>query len=82
MSKNENLKMFILPPAADGMCPECAVKHDSNLPHNQRSIFYQYKFFAEFGRWPTWKDAIAHCTDDIKTLWIEELRNAGVQVDD
>ena len=63
-----------------GTCPICAVKHDPALPHNQQSLAYQYKFYDEHGRWPTWNDAMAHCSDDVKELWRTALRERGVDV--
>lgn len=52
--------------APEGTCPECAVKHDPWQPHNKDSLTYQYKFYDEHGRLPTWEDAMAHCDEDIK----------------
>jgi hypothetical protein len=66
----------LLPCAAD-KCQECAVKHDVSDPHNQQSLHYQYHFYAEHGRWPTWHDAMAHCTEKIKQYWLEELARMG-----
>jgi len=63
----------------EGTCPECAVKHQPESPHNQQSLTYQYKFYDENGRWPTWDDAMAHCTEGIKELWKEALIEAGVK---
>lgn len=57
-----------------GVCPECAVKHPPAEPHNAQSLFYQYKFRSEEGRWPTWKDAVSHCTPEIRAHWERELR--------
>lgn len=68
-------------PATPGTCPECAVAHDPKQPHNQQSLFYQYKFYNEHGSWPTWKDAMAHCTEDIKGFWTKELAERGVKVE-
>jgi len=61
-------------------CQECAEKHDPRRPHNQQSIYYQYKFYQEHDRWPTWADAMAHCTPEVKQAWIEALRENGVEV--
>ena len=52
-----------------GTCPECATKHPPEMPHNQQSLTYQYKFYDRHGRWPTWEDAMAHCSDEIKQFW-------------
>ena len=61
-------------PAKPGKCPICATKHEPQEPHNQQSLFYQYQFYGEHSRWPTWADAMAHCDDEMKLLWERELR--------
>ena len=55
--------MTLLGRTPEGTCPECAVKHDPEQPHNRDSLTYQYKFYDQHGRWPTWADAMAHCPD-------------------
>ncbi len=64
-----------------GTCPECAVKHDPEQPHNRDSLAYQYKFYDKYGRWPTWADAMAHCPPDVKAVWIAALKEHGVEVE-
>ena len=64
----------------EGTCPECAVKHDPKQPHNRDSLTYQYKFYDQHGRWPTWKDAMEHCTEDVKKFWLQALREKGVEI--
>lgn len=64
----------------EGTCPECAVKHDQNQPHNRDSLAYQYCFYDQHGRFPTWEDAMAHCTPDVKELWKQKLREHGVKI--
>lgn len=64
-------------PAAPGKCQECAADHTPEQPHNAQSLFYQYKFYGERGRWPTWKDAVAHCAPEIAAAWEAELRKGG-----
>ena len=49
-------------------CPECAVKHGPNEPHNQQSLAYQYDFYGKNGRWPTWEDAMA-----IGGIWWQQV---------
>ena len=71
--------MQILHPE-EGTCPECAVKHDPTWPHNNTSLHYQYKFYQEHGRWPTWADAMAHCPDEIKEIAIDVLKRNGIEV--
>lgn len=73
--------MMILGKTKEGACPLCGVEHNPEFPHNKDSLTYQYKFYDEHGRWPTWKDAMEHCTDEMKQFWLEELRKRGVKVE-
>ena len=67
---------------SNGQCPECGRKHEPEWPHNQQSLAYQYHFRAQHNRWPTWLDAMAHCTPDMQTRWKEALREKGVIIGD
>jgi len=73
--------LIILPPAPD-KCQVCAVAHDPRQPHNQQSFYYQMAFAqtSPDGKGPTWEDAMAHCTDDVKKGWIAGLKKHGVEV--
>lgn len=42
--------MTLLGKTPEGTCPECAVKHDPEQPHNRDSLTYQYKFYDQHGR--------------------------------
>ena len=64
-----------------GACPECAKEHDPAQPHDAQSWHYQYKFYSEHGRWPTWDDAMAHCAPDVKRNWAEKLIAYGVKME-
>ncbi len=68
----------ILPPSPDA-CQTCGQRptHSPDEPHNAHSLYYQYAFRGEHGRWPTWKDAIAHCTENVQKQWERELRTLG-----
>jgi hypothetical protein len=66
--------MMLLPPKA-GVCPICAVDHPPDQPHNQQSLYYQYRFYGVRGRWPTWADAMAHCAEEIRLHWERTLRD-------
>jgi hypothetical protein len=72
---------FSLLPAPPNTCSMCAVKHPENQPHNAQSLHYQYAFYSEHGRWPNWKDAMAHCTEEVKKLWTDTLKEKGVDVE-
>jgi hypothetical protein len=71
-------------PNAPGTCDWCAVAHDHRMPHNQQSLYYQMKFHAIKGRWPTWTDAMEHCSEEMKREWrrrlIALLRQKGMTI--
>lgn len=64
----------------NGECSQCGVIHEPDQPHNQQSLHYQYAFWAEYDRWPTWIDAMAHCDDETRELWSVALRERGVDL--
>ncbi|MEA4901889.1 hypothetical protein [Desulfitobacterium sp.] len=72
--------MTLLGNTPPGTCPMCAVAHDPEMPHNQQSLAYQYKFYDQHGRFPTWADAMAHCSDEVKAQWREALAEHGIIV--
>lgn len=69
----------ILPPP-ESACQVCGRNpaHNPTMPHDANSIYYQYAFYGEHGRWPTWTDAMAHCNNEIKAMWEKALRERGV----
>ena len=71
---------FAPPDTRDGKCSECAVKHEPSEPHNQQSLAYQYSFKAKHGRWPTWLDAMGHCSPETQERWKNALREHGVDL--
>lgn len=81
-SKDTNLGGFTLfkPTPAPGQCPECAVVHPKESPHYAYGLFYQMRFKEEHGRWPSWIDAMAHCSEEIKKAFSAGLKKAGVDV--
>ena len=60
----------------------CAVDHPPEAPHNQQSLYWQYWFYNKHGRFPTWADAIEHCSDDVKTVTISVLKERGAWEND
>lgn len=80
-NEHKHLGPWKLLPAKDGTCPECATAHEPEQPHNQQSLFYQYDFYGKHGRWPTWGDALSHCSQHIRNMWVEELKKRGVVVE-
>lgn len=72
--------MLLVPPPPN-VCCECAREHPAEYPHDKQSLYYQMKFQMEHGRGATWADAMAHCPEQVKTIWTEELQKLGVEVD-
>jgi hypothetical protein len=75
---------FVLPPPDPELCQACAHDHPPEMPHNHLTLHYQCHFYATHGRWPRWSDAMAHCSDEVRTAWkralIDELRAHGLDV--
>lgn len=69
-------QMSLLPPAP-GKCPACGFDHEPAMPHNRDALYYQYRFKMLRGRWPTWADAVAHCSEEMAEFWRQELVIAG-----
>jgi hypothetical protein len=67
-------------PYAPDVCQECATKHDPKMPHNQQSLYYQYKFYQQNGHWPTWEDALSYCTPEVQDFWRDSLKKRGVMI--
>ncbi len=77
MNKVKQIGAFkLLPPPLD-CCEVCATKHSPGQPHNKQSLYYQFVFNNENGRSPTWTDAMAHCSDEVKAQWSKELLKRG-----
>lgn len=72
----------ILFPPVPGACQECAFAHDPEYPHNRDSLYYQMKFRKKNGRFPTWNDAMAHCSDSMKAESRDELARRGIDVEE
>lgn len=71
--------MSMLPCAPD-KCQTCATAHAAGDPHNKQSLFYQMRFANEHDRSATWKDAMAHCTPEVRARWTHQLRAHGETV--
>ncbi len=65
---------FKMLPGPPGTCEWCCVEHDPGQPHNQQSLPYQMKFHTIHGRWPSWSDAMKHCTPEVQAEWKARLR--------
>lgn len=76
---SESKTFTVLPPAPD-LCQVCAVEHEPDQPHDATSLFYGIWFAQQYGRSPTWADAMAHCTDEVKAAWEANLAAVGVDI--
>ena len=76
-----SLKKFILLPPRPDLCQTCAARHAPQDPHDPDGLYYQVQFYQEYGRYPTWRDAMAHCSAEVKAAWITELVRAGVVIE-
>lgn len=65
-------RIRILPPLP-GTCRVCAARHAKDAPHERDSLYYQVHFYKRWHRWPTWEDAMAHCSDEEKKAKRAEL---------
>lgn len=72
--------LTLLPPHP-GTCHACAVAHEPDQPHNAQSLYYQVRFRMEFGRPPTWADAMAHCSESVQSAWRAALAERGIIVE-
>lgn len=64
-----------------GLCPICATKHDERDPHDRDSLYYQNQFRKKHKRFPTWADAMSHCTEMTKAVYREKLAKRGIAVE-
>lgn len=71
--------MALLPPPAKA-CQECSREHHPSLPHDRDSLYYNTLFEMRNDRPPTWKDAMEHCTEDVKQQWIAMYADRGVTI--
>ena len=63
-----------------GTCPVCATVHEEQEPHDLYSLYYQNQFFKAHKRFPTWADALRHCSPITKAVWAEKLKKDGIEV--
>ncbi len=70
---------FMIMPAKPGTCAMCARGHPPEQPHDLHSIFYGVRFKMKYERDPTWADASAHCTPEIRDQRKEGLRSCGYE---
>jgi hypothetical protein len=84
IEEKQNAFTLLAPPP--NVCQECVVNHPREHPHNAQSQFYQYHFYSTHGRFPTWTDAMRHCTPemqaDVRQTLIETYQRHKLSVPD
>ena len=64
-----------------GVCRTCGRSHKADQPHDKSSLYYQYRFYDENGRFASWADAMEHCSRTTKMLWRHHLQERGIDPD-
>ena len=77
----ENMEEVKVVPPVPGSCPICDTKHDPKEPHDRDSLYYQNWFRKRYKRFPTWEDAMNHCSDSVKTNFIKKLAKRGIEIE-
>lgn len=80
MYAEQDTRIVILPPTPES-CRYCGDTHDPRSPHNRDSLLYQHKFRKANGRYPTWEDAMKHCSVLTQARFAEILRERGITVE-
>lgn len=70
----------VLPPLP-GACRLCAARHAADQPHERDSLYYQVRFYQKFRRFPTWEDAMNHCSEDVKAAFRRQLTARGIELE-
>lgn len=74
--ENRPSNWTVLPPR-EGACQVCGRRHDPGEPHDPEQMYYQVTFRGMIGRDPTWADALAHCSHQVRGAWEAALRRSG-----
>ena len=66
----------VIPPRP-GACRICAARHRPEEPHDRDSLYYQNYFYMRHRRFPTWDDAMNHCSESVKADFLADLKKRG-----
>ena len=64
-----------------GACKKCATIHKADQPHDRDSLYYQNWFRRRYKRFPTWADAMAHCSEETKAAFTTTLARRGIIIE-
>lgn len=77
----DSMEVIKIMPPGPGTCRVCAAMHAPGLPHDRDSLYYQNWFHKRNGRFPTWSDAMSHCSESTRRRFIEVLARSGITVE-
>lgn len=77
----DNIEEIKIRAPGPGNCPLCATDHAPGLPHDRDSLYYQNWFYKRNKRFPTWDDAMAHCTAKVKDEYKAILSGRGITIE-
>lgn len=66
--------------SAPHICPVCFVSHTPRQMHDYLSKPYIERFRSQYGRAPTPKDAMAHCSPEVQQYWRQKFNEYGIEV--
>lgn len=81
MRPTDSMEEIKITAPGPGMCPVCATKHDERDPHDRDSLYYQNQFYKLHKRFPTWADAMSHCSAMTQAVWRDKLKKRGIVVE-
>ncbi len=55
-------------------CQMCGRRHFAHQPHDPTSPLYALNFRSTERRWPSWKDAMSHCSPKMQDYLLRMLR--------
>lgn len=74
----DNFEEIKIKAPGPGTCKLCATVHRPEEPHDRDSLYYQHRFRLRYKRFPTWEDAMAHCSEDMKARYAAKLARRGI----
>lgn len=80
MRQGDGMEKIRIKAPVPGTCPVCATKHDERDPHDLNSLYYRNQFFRTHKRFPTWTDAMRHCSPLTRAAWAGKLKKTGIEV--
>lgn len=81
LTDQDSMDDVLILPWQPGACRYCATVHGPADPHDKNSLYYQHRFRTDHGRYPTWADAMEHCSEITKAHYRALLAERGINAD-